>query len=555
MQVKVEGVTWTNWKVVGREIVVGLEDLESQAGYWATLGWDASRWDFFNSAVELIEDNVVTLAYDFKRWNATTQSFDTNSVTELFRIGDAEEHNEMPADYVRGAPVVITDDEKDVPDERSHQLQFKITEPTRAVLFNMEKNLVRNPHFSKHMSGWPAFWYRQDPTGAQLVQGSGYVGDYYLSVQGTGKVMQEVNVTGGQPLVAQAWVRAPGSGLAVLELAYRTPGSGRPIVDQSGVVLGQGPNFTVYSHRATGAAGPDWSRISIVLTQGTEFDPSDALYPDICDRMEVRLASQSGRIEFGAVQLRSGLRAGLYNYASPTGTVEFETDPTGFWQHHPKVAFPYEDLWDVGMNPVNDEAHDGFLAVTEEGEPTDDDLGIGRLTWDDPAAYGTGYPQGVVPWPSGVRHEFGRRHLPYAKIRGHQKMRQTQAFDLENQPPSMYEVTEPRRSRDPHEILIASPANAFRDASGDPRLVIHQGSGKRMFVAGVLLDEWGNPIIGDWVRIVPSGALQADPTGAYTNHGGRVVTNIWAPTTGAAKITFVHHASSVEGEVDVEILT
>lgn len=555
--VKIEGVTWNNWRIEGRDLVVSLMNLEGEAAYWAQLEWDLTQWDFFKSSIEALPDNQIEITYSYLDWNSvpapTGQKFDVHSITQLFRIGDAEKTYHLPDDYVPGAPVVVTDDSKWASDGRSHRTQFMVTEPKRLLTFNMPENLVRNPHFHSSVSGLPANWYLTDPSGIQLTIGTGYVMDRFLRAYPTGKAIQEILVT-GQPLALSAWVR--GSGVALLEVAYK---SGSGLVDQYGSNIGWDPDFTAYSYLVSGAATAEWSGLSAVFGDNTEFDPTDALVPDICDRMEVRLGALSGYVDFGAVSLSQSPRPGLYNHVSPTGTIEYETDPSGFWRLHPRDHFPWETEWDADMNAVNQPAHEGFLIVAEEGAPIDEGLGAGQLTWDDPAAYGgTGYPQGILPWPSGVRHEFGRRHLPYAKTRGHQKLRQTQVFDLENQPSVLFEATEPRRPRDASYVIIGSPASMYRDASGDAFLVLHTARGRREYVGARILDGWQNPIIHDWIEVLPSGDITVDPSGAYTDSAGRVFTLVayqsGLPPVAQPGVMFRHRDSGMSGSIFIDLI-
>jgi hypothetical protein len=556
IQVSIEGVPWTNWRVVGRDLYVSLLGLEGSAAYWAQLEWDVTQWDFFKSSIELLADNQIYVSYDFYQWNSspspTGQKFDVLSTSQYFRISDAEVVNKMPADYVRGAPVVITDDTVEVWDARKTQMQFRITEPSRLLEFNMAPNRVHNPHFASSLSGQPRDWYVND-AGIQVVQGSGYVGRQFLQTYPTGRASQDVGITAGHPIVVESWVR--GSGVATMELAYRI-GSG--IYDPTGAFLGTEPNFGLYSVRATGLADSDWSRLSLVLGYGTSFDPVDALYPDLCDQIEVRLGALTGVAEWGAIQLRYGWRPGQYGYVSMSGTIEYEIDPSGFHRPHSKDYYPYEEEWNPDANSVNDESHGGFLVISEDGEVDDVGLGIGEMTFDEPGVYGellpTGYPQGVWPLQSGARHEIGRRHLPYAMTRGQQKLRQTQIFDLENQQASLKNVTEPRVPRDPSKVLIASPASMYRDGSGEPYIVMWPLSGRHEFVAAMLRDTWGNPIVHDWIDVIPSGNLSVDPSGAYTNRGGRIVTELsgWLPTV-PSSLRFVHKASGVEGRVNIDL--
>ena len=561
--VKVEGIPWSSWHIEGREIVVSLMGLEGRAGYWANLNWGSTPWDFFKSSAEAGADNYVAVAYDYKTWNATTKSFDVYSLTENFRIGAMDVAHRMPSDYVRGAPVIFTDDTILPWDGRESQLQFKIVEPTRELQLNGETNLVLNPHFNVAVSGspqTPARWYLTTPSGASREDGSGYVGNNFLAVDGTGAVLQDVEILGGNPVVVEAWYQGDGSGYAGLELAFKTSASGRPIVDPSGVIIGYDPDFGVYSVRTSGQVTNEWTKVSLVLGQGTEFDPADALYPDICDRIEVRLRNESSsRVRFGAVRLAVGVRPGQYMYVPDSGTLEYETDPSGFYRHHPREMFPYEDAWDVDANPVNDESHSGFLVVSEDGEPEDTCLGLGALTWEDPGVYGTGYPQGVVPHPDGVRHEFGRRNLPYGKVTGYQKLRQTQTFDLENQPPSLFEVTEPSAPAVPASVVLASPGNMYRDPSGFPRLILSNATGVAEYVAALFSDHNGNPVIGDWIAVETSGEIVANPSGMYTNHAGRVSTRLSCegvvPGSGVASLTFRHHVSGTSGLLLIDVGT
>jgi hypothetical protein len=293
-----------------------------------------------------------------------------------------------------------------------------------------------------------------------------------------------------------------------------------------------------------------------VIGDGTEFDPTDALFPDICDAIEVRLGALSGYVDFGAVQMRNAPRAALYNHVSPTGTIEYEIDPSGMWRLHPRARFPWESEWDADMNATNQPAHGGFLVISEEGAPIDESLGIGQLTWDDPADYSGGYPQGLLPWPSGVRHEFGRRHLPYAKTRGYAKLRQTQTFDLENQPPALFEVTEPRRPRDPGYIILGSPGSMYRAAMGT-YLVLQSGNPQQVFVSAKFMDEWQNTMIHEWIDVEASGLISVDPSGAYTDRGGRVNAYVaydgTAPVVNPPGIQFRHRESGRTGSILIDI--
>jgi hypothetical protein len=153
-----------------------------------------------------------------------------------------------------------------------------------------------------------------------------------------------------------------------------------------------------------------------------------------------------------------------------------------------------------------------------------------------------------------VRHEFGRRHLPYAKMRGHQKLRQSQIFDLENQLPSVFEFTEPRRARDPSTLLVGSVSNIYRNANEEMVLALQlvDGSGHlREVVTVKAVDNQGNPIVNDWIRVEPSGQVQVDPSGAYTNEAGTIRVFV-GPTDGASqtgRVDFTHHESNVGGYI------
>lgn len=556
---QLEGVPWTNYHVEGRTLVVKLLGLEGDADYWANLGWDEAQWNEFKNAIETLPDNAVDFTYMYNTWNSGTHEYDSGTLTEKLYTRDSETEHHLPNDYVPGTPIVITDDTKELWDARDHQLQFHSSEPRRSVYFNMYANLLGNPHFAMAMSGasgTPAKWYPTDPMGVQRMLGSGYVGTGYMQIDGTGKLVQDVLVPGGHPVVVEAWARtANGPVTGYLELAFKQPGSGHPLVDTTGGFLSYEPDFTTYSVRQSGSVGSEWTRISIVLGTGNEFDPADALYPDICDRMEVRCHG-SGTI-FGAVQLKQGaLRAGQYNYVDDKATVEYETDGSGFYRFRPSGAYPYPHTWDADMNPVNREKTAGFLSITEDGDPIDEALGIGELTWESPAVYGTGYPQGVKPWPSGVRHVFGRRHLPYAKMRGHQKLRHTQVFDLENQPPSLWESTEPRRSRYPVGMQVSSASNLYHGAVDEivlgMRCIDHSGH-MNDIITNTLVDVYGNPIVNDWVTVASSGQIQVDPSGAYTNEGGTILVRVGplddadtAPNP-SGQIDFVHYKSGFSG--------
>jgi hypothetical protein len=556
IEVLVEGVKWSNYRIEGRDLVVSLQDLESQAGYWGQLDWDLSYWDFFKTVCELNPDNYVRITYEFRQWDSTNNEYITGNVSQDIRIGDCSLAYRMPDDYVRGAPTVITDDEITPQDERQHRLQFHIVEPTRELEFNMAQNLLRNPHFKSGPSGLPtgaAYWYFNTPTGLSRMTGSGYVGDKYLQLMGTGKAIQETVIGSGETIVAEAWMR--GSGQGCLELAYKHSGSGRPIVDQSGAVLAYDPNFDAWSYRKYLTLGTGWAQISAVLGDGTEFDPSDALLPDICDLLEFRLWV-AGSGQAGATRVFVGPRPRPYEHLSTGATIEYEADPSGFYRPRPRDMFPYNDSWDLDMNPVNAEHHGGFLCIVEEGEKDDEGLGYGDLTWDEPYVYPTGYPQGLPAWPSGMRHLFGRQHLPYAKITGYQKLYQTQVFDLENQPHAWAHVTEPVRSKAPSTILVASPSNLYRAGTNDPvlSLMTYGGLGVetghlREYVSVLFYDNLGNPIIGDWIVVTPSGQIQVDHSGAFTDRAGRIHLRVGPQTLGqgSGQVTFTHYESGVEG--------
>lgn len=553
MSVKIEGVPWTNWWIEGRDLVVSLEGSEGDAAYWGQLSWDITLWDLFKTSIEALPENQIWISYDYYDWNTapapTGQKFDIKSITQYFRIGDAEETHHLPDDWVPGAPVVITDDSRGIYDGRTHRVQFRVTEPKRTIEFNREDNLVSNPHFQRGVSGMPASWYLV--SGAAWQQGTGYVGENYLYVP-SGMAVQEVPAT-GEPIAIDAWVR--GSGEARLELAYR---HGSWIIDQSGNVIGTSPDFGLSSLQKTLTLTDEWARLSAVVGTGTEFDPTDALFPDICDAMEVRLARNSGHAEFGAVSVRYDSRSSLYNYVDPTGTIEYETDPSGFWQHRPSDRFPWEDEWEVDMNAVNEPSHAGFLVISEEGEPTDESIGMGAMTFEEAGAYGTDdYPQGVRPWPSGVHHEFGRRHLPYAKIRGYRKLRQTQTFDNENQPAQLFEVTEPRRPKEPKNIVLSSPASLYRDSGGLTWMVYWVNRNRREFVSAQFLDSEGNPLIHDWVDITAGiSGFVVDPTGAYTDRAGRVVTAFSGQATAplpSGQLVFTHAKSSKSASIWIHV--
>lgn len=576
-EVSVEGVPWRNWWLEGRDIVVRLENLTEQDGYWSQLEYDDSYWGFFKSAMEYLPDNEVCVKYSCLNWNSepypSGQMFEAVDATGCFRIYEADSQKHiMPSGYVENEPVVITDHTKIPSDARDYQLQFRITQPSREIEFNKHDNKVRNPHFARGLYGSgavPASWYAPNPTGALRTLGSGYVGEYFMRVQPTGMVLQDIEVS-SQPLTLEMWTRG---GIPRLELAFKRSGPPETIIDLDGNVIGTDPNFSVSSHCIEGqmAEWPDWAHTSVVIGEGTEFEPADIQLPE-CDLLEVRLVAASGQVDFGAVQLSDARRAGQYNYVDPNATVEYEKSREGFYRHYPRDIYPYEDLWDADLNPVNDESYEGFLIINEEGEPTDTILEIGELVFEEPGDYGSlcvpsgnwpdcsGYPQGIVPWPTGVRHIFGRRNLPYAKIHGYQKLRQTQTFDLYNQPESLVEVTEPVQDILPKDILLLSPASMYRDGNRKPWLVLRESTGRHEMVGAILLDNNGNGIIGEWVDVVPtgcspSGALYVDPSGGYTNHGGRVMFDVWSSgcAPGRGSLTFRHKASGISGMLGLEI--
>jgi hypothetical protein len=335
---QIEGVPWENYWVEGRTLVVPLQGIDGVANYWAHLHWDETRWNSFKTAIEALPDNAVNFSYDFLTWSTGSHEYTSGNATETLYMREADVEHHMPNILVPGTPVVITDDTKKLGDARDYQLQFKVTEPRRSVLFNMYVNAVENPHFARGVIGSPsgaAKWYFTDPITMHRISGSGYVGTGVVDIHGTGKLVQDVLVEGDHPVVVQAWARAiNGPVTGWLELAFKTPGSGFPIVDGTGGFLAYEPNFTVYSVRVSGSLDEAWSRISIVLGEGTEFDPSEASFPDVCDRMEVRV--HGAGTQWGAVAVhQDALRPGQYNYVDDRATVEFETDPSGFWRFDP----------------------------------------------------------------------------------------------------------------------------------------------------------------------------------------------------------------------------
>jgi hypothetical protein len=553
--VKVGGVPWSNYYIHGRDLVVSLEDLESSAGYWASIAYDNSNWDHFKFPGEFLPDNQITIAYQYIQWNSTTKAFDANTLTETFRIGDCELSHQMPSDFVGGAPIVITGDDRLQTDEADHQIQFKLV-PPRELQFNMASNYLRNPHFAVYPSGHPtglARWYVNDPAGIARTEGTGYVGTAFLRVDGTGKVLQEAVVASGMRYVAEVWHRTFTSGTAILELAYKTSGSGIPIVDQTGAVLAYDPNLEAYSYRKTAAAGSGWAQLAIPIGTGTEFDPTEALFPDTCDRIEFRIWA-SGQVDFGAARLIQGDASGEYCWINDRATVEYETDPSGFYRHVAPNVFPYETLWSADLNPVNMGPRGVFVAVVEGGDPTDQSLGIGELEYNEPHAYAGGYPQGVVPWQSGTLHEFGRRHLPYAKIDGFQKFRQSQEFDLVNQPASLVEVTEPAGTPVPARMMLSSPCNLRRNDADEPVIAVKLLSSlghTNEYVALILMDRLGNRMPGEWVQVTPSGDCQVAHSGEYTDRAGRMVVHV-GPTdgaTGTGLVQFIHTQSGKEARL------
>jgi len=565
-QTKVEGLPWDS-RVVGRDLVLRLKNAIERPGYWGGQVLDNDQLGFFKSSACLLPDNEVVVTYNCQEWQAepypSGQFFAAQEVTEAFRIIDCDSRYLTPSGYQPHAPIVITDESHLPIDCRGHQLQFRCRGDETE--FNDLDNMIRNPHFDVCVEGDPynaARWYCPCSGDITRVEASGYVGDHVLQVHNTGcPAIQEVDVE-GQPLTLDVWAR--GSGEAEIQVAYKTPT--HTIVDADGAFLANDPDFGCYSFHKTEVckSWPDWSHITIVMAEGSRFDPADTKYPTSCERIGVRLCSASGEVEYGAVRLHRGVRAAQYTYLDPFSTVEYELEDSELYRCRLADMHPYEDVWDADMQPVNDGAHEGFLVVSEEGEASDEDLSYGELTWEDPGIYGeaslSGYPQGVVPYPSGVRTRFGRRHLPYARIHGSRKLRQTQVFDNSNQPLDVCVVTEPVGSVIPDDVLIASPGNMYRRVDDSPCLLLRAVGDRREQLHALLFDAEGRPIIGDWVEFNPPPGLFVDPTGEYTNHAGHVMTEIYPSGLASpgsyelGPLNVVHRVSGVSGELDVKVI-
>ena len=97
----------------------------------------------------------------------------------------------------------------------------------------------------------------------------------------------------------------------------------------------------------------------------------------------------------------------------------------------------------------------------------------------------------------------------------------------------------------------------YRDPVDNTYLVLHSDRVRREFISAKFMDSWQNAIMHDWIEVLPSGQISVDPSGAYTDEGGRISAFIayqsGAPVVNPPGIEFKHRDSGRSGSILIDI--
>jgi len=481
VQLLLEGIPFKSFQVEANTITVRLADIQSFAGLWSDLQLDKDEWDYVVHDFQFGPTNEIRVTYDLLEWQDTAfaaepsgNKYVTRTAAEVFQLKDAHRIDyrlmhptELVApsgigdldpittptgwrpDPPQGqAPVVITDDTIEYGNGIDFQTEFAVDPITGEIIFNVNRNLLQNPDFSLVSTGvvfadpsypHPDSWRDTEPAQTPLTTGTPYHGKHAYVIQNTGILEQTVRINPRQHYTTSIYC-IDGTG----ELGVSFLDKDKFYITGTETITTTGQPLDAHMSHSVEVGKPTWSRVSLTFGEASEAwdaPPSILPIPTAAEYLEFKLrkaANSLGDPIFDAAMVEVGLTATQFQPLDPSGiTVEYETDPTGFYTPSASDLF-IPELSDPDANPLSTPMPGGFLFIEEFSSVDDYQLGVGSIT---PDVSGMVSPTGVLDTTGIIGIDVGRRHVPYAKTSGFPKFIQRPTFHTQN-PTALYDVTD-----------------------------------------------------------------------------------------------------------------
>lgn len=400
--VTVSGVDYKYWVLRGNELLVAQFDVDTFIPYWGGANYNESEWTRLRLAgIDFSPTSTAVVSYS--AWTGPGYSVDTIEDSFTFADGDTEYWlNDVPT---LAAPIVITDDTRNMYQGNTKVQQFRID--TSEVLVNRDSetalenitlrtkiefsnptNFVTNSCFSEFSTtlgiSRPKFWRLTGPGVIHSQTSFPYHGKFVCKTDGHDFIQQEVDIKGEPQVVVTAFAKAASvTTTARLGCNFLQP-TGVSFLDLNMNTVAATTDNT-YQHVVTGeVVTPDaWSRVNLYLGATDLAHPVVNSALPTYDHILLIKASGTGVI-WGAMQVTPGLDSQDFSYIDPAKvTIEYETSDEGIFIPDPKKEFPY-DISNVDANPLNDPTNAGFLALKSVPWADDFNLGFGRATAGEP---------------------------------------------------------------------------------------------------------------------------------------------------------------------------
>jgi len=534
------------YNVAGDKIYVKLERPEDFIGGQPPV---AKHW--WEEPNELFgPDTTIAVTFRWYQWRSTdlfveplANSFVETLSTQYFTIKDAETVYYQLTDQVSSsyyepilgtlqvsgfgpdrpqgdAPVVLTDDTILKDDERDFALEYEVDPLTAIIGFNVGRNYLLNPSFEANTSGdMQTQWY-WDITGT--VVPSGYHGEnaVYFPPSG-GEATQTIGIDGttSSPYVGSAMFKGGGDGAITIHF--------------------RDTNNVVINSVSAGIHGDAdvWTPLQINI--GEDNDATDStMYPFPTGTESIMFHLWGSGITVDGAIFEAGYDVSDFDPLSHLITIEYETEGA-----RPYIGDEFQDyiFSDWNTEPYGLEYTDvnnthsreclGYLILDEFTPSGDLYLGEG------------GWVSGEVPSHSGIADlayagynlQIGRRHLPYARISGYNKLRNRATFHRPN-PKRQHDITTPEISTSPTpaDIQIGSTSDVYVDGSDRLCLSVVGNSGYEKDLEFFVEDQRGMSAYAYLVSITStSGTIS--PASSYTDESG-AVSCTYSPPTGTGHI-------------------
>ncbi len=571
VSVTVEGIPFSSWDVCGEELHLMGADNDSFVSFAHAIEYDETQYGFLLHGFAFGPSNQVVVEYYTLLWDDTDNEFDSVKVTETFKIKEASRidyqitqprevvvptglnlsNNSLiahsgflPFPPVGGAPVVITDDNYQLTDQRGFQTEFSLDPDTAEITFNTNRNYVQNPAFEITATGagfpvetynYPLEWWTTDDLTISEGTGEPFYGTTYRCLDGTGQLIQVIeNIDPKEPWTFSLYTQ----GLATGELCISFLNSTGEYLDDSGSGTSIWYPDISYCTYATGlfpSSTTDWNRTWMTFGQldSTQCDATGihAVIPTDAAQVELKINRTLGELCVDAVAAEHAYTPSNFEPLDPNITIEFEGSQRGYWLPNNSGELPLE-INVLESNPMRAPVAGGFICAEEFSDIEDYQLGIGELI------EGTGIARtGVLHVTGSLGVDVGRMHLPYAKVDGFYKMVPRQKFHLENPAPidDITDLTIENGTPDPApDTLEWIPRDGLRTRDGQVELMVLPDSRLTTRLDLVVLDQYQNPAYTYPASIVSASGSIISEENPWTNSYGQITFNYQPPTKTAS---------------------